>query len=76
LTIAEEKTKNAILRKIAVVVGSGLLPEIYLDMVYNFCVGVLWLKFTLVYGSAISVLKELFRIYPQQYLKRHLDLLE
>lgn len=45
LTVAEEKAKNSILRKLAVIISSGLVPEIYLEMAYNFCIGTLWLKY-------------------------------
>jgi hypothetical protein len=43
-------------------------------MIYNFCIGTLWIKLALVYSSTIEVLKELFRIYPQVYLTQHLEL--
>jgi hypothetical protein len=43
-------------------------------MIYNFCIGTLWIKLALVYTSTIEVLKELFRIYPQEYLTQHLEL--
>ena len=39
------KQKALTLAKVSVICGSSLVPEIYLDMVYNFAVGTLWLKF-------------------------------
>ena len=62
--------------KVTVMVESGLVPEIYLDMVYNFAIGTLWLKFAVTVGPACEALQMIFKLYPAEFLKRHITLLE
>jgi hypothetical protein len=45
-----------VLSKVTVMVESGLVPEVYLDMVYNFAIGTLWLKFAFTVQPACETL--------------------
>ena len=41
----DEKKKCSLLRKALVMVGSGMLPDLYKEAVFNYAVGCLWIKF-------------------------------
>ena len=45
-----------VLSKVTVMVESGLVPEVYLDMIYNFAIGTLWLKFAFTVQPACETL--------------------
>jgi hypothetical protein len=41
-----EKDKGYQLERLEVIIQSGVMPPAYYDMVYNFLVGSMWIKFT------------------------------
>ena len=52
------------------------MPEIYLDIAYNFAIGTLWLKFNATVLPAHECMQQLFNLYPGEYVKRHIDFIE
>jgi len=42
----DEKDKQLNLERIEVMISSGVVPRIYMEMAYNFLIGCLWIKFT------------------------------
>lgn len=76
LKLDTEKTKNSVVRKVQVMISSGFVPEFYLDLAYNFLVGCLWLRFLPLHEPAQHALSEVFRVNPEVYLARHIQLTE
>lgn len=70
------KQKALTMAKVTVMCESGLVPQIYQDMVYNFAIGTLWLKFAVTVQPACEALQQLFRLNPAVFLKRHITLLQ
>ena len=71
-----EKSKEATLRQVSVMLSTGLVPEPYVAAAYQMMVGSLWLKFAPGHQPAMGVLQQVFRLHPEKYLATHLDLLE
>ena len=46
LAFETERTREQILRNIQVQISTGLVPDDYLDTVFNHMIGSLWLKYT------------------------------
>ena len=71
-----EKSKDTVLRQVSVILSTGLVPEQYVLAVYHMMIGSLWLKFVPCHQSAMEVLQQVFRLNPDKFLAKHLDLLE
>ena len=42
---ATEKNKEMHLRRLESMIKSRVMPEVYLEMAYNFLIGALWIRF-------------------------------
>jgi len=54
ISFETEKNKELELQRLEVIVNSGLMPREYLEMLYHFLVGCLWIKFTPIFDAVAN----------------------
>lgn len=75
ININSEKLKGSCLRNIMVLVQTGLVPDTYMEAIYTFLVGCLWIKFVPLQEPIIDLFKEVFAV-NKEFLGRHISLFE
>jgi hypothetical protein len=62
LSFETHKAKESSLESVLVMIKSCLMPDLYVDLLYNFLVGCFWVKFTLIYENVSQCIAQLIRV--------------
>jgi hypothetical protein len=68
-----EKNKELQLRRLDVIIKSGVMPSPYHDIVYNFLIGSLWIKFAPIQEPVHDCLAAILK--SEKLVKRHAEIM-
>lgn len=74
ISLETEKTKSNLLRRVALILQSDLVPEVYVKACYRYALGCFWVKFSPIYPHAFDILSEVLR--QKTFMMEHLNLFE
>ena len=69
-----EKNKELQLRRLEVMIKSGVFPQAYEEIVYNFLVGSLWIKFAPIQEAVQDCMAAILK--SERLVKKHAEMME
>jgi hypothetical protein len=75
-----QKAKEQALETLAVMIKSGLLPDLYTEIIYNFLIGCFWVRFTLIFENVQDCIAQIFTSLDAdgkvKYITRHVEIMQ